>query len=142
MHRVVRSLAFVSLLAMIVGGCSADLPAGAELGVDNGTTLEVRIVVNGTQVASVPAAQQEFVESSALPDLPWRIQALSPTGRVLLEMHVESGVVWSTTAPDGHSESHSAGARVDLSCGRLDLYVGAPMLGPMPGPGVPGDCEP
>ena len=140
MSPAIRSLAVVVLLALLAAGCHA--PADYRLGVDNGTTLDVRIVVNGTQVTSVPAQQQQFVDAAAMPPLPWRIQALSPTGRVLLETHVESGVVWSTTTPDGGTESHSAGTRVDLSCGRLDVYVGAPMMGPVPGPGVPGDCEP
>ncbi len=34
------------------------------------------------------------------------------------------------------------GARVDLSCGRIDIWSGTPMMGPAPGPGVPGDCDP
>ena len=112
------------------------------LGIDNGTTLQVTVLVNGAQVATVPDHQQRFVELTALPDLPWIIQARSPTGRVLLEVHVESGAVGSTTAPDGQTESRSVGARVDLSCGRLDIYTGTPMSGPMPGPGQPGDCAP
>ena len=32
--------------------------------------------------------------------------------------------------------------RVDLSCGRLDIWSGPPLLGPPPGPGTPGDCTP
>ena len=35
-----------------------------------------------------------------------------------------------------------SGARVDLSCGRLDVWVGPPMHGPFPAPGRPGDCDP
>ena len=37
-----------------------------------------------------------------------------------------------------------AGARVDLTCGRLDVTVGTTMMGPPPpqNPGAPGDCDP
>jgi hypothetical protein len=33
------------------------------------------------------------------------------------------------------------GNRVDLSCGRIDVWAGPPLLGPAPGPGTPGDCR-
>lgn len=36
----------------------------------------------------------------------------------------------------------SPAVRVDLSCGRLDMWSGPPLLGPFPGPGTPSDCNP
>jgi hypothetical protein len=74
--------------------------------------------------------------------MPWAIEATSPSGRILLELVALPGVVWSTTEPDGSTSQHGAANRVDLSCGRLDVFVGPPLLGPMPGLGVPGDCDP
>jgi hypothetical protein len=139
-----EALASLLLAPLLIVGCAvpALTPDKPPLGVDNGTTLAVTIVVNGSQVDVVPPKTQRFVEPSRLPTTPWRVEARSPTGRVLLSLEVEPGVVWHTSGPNGESSSHGAGVRVDLSCGRLDLYAGPPMLGPMPGPGSPGDCEP
>ena len=126
-----------------IAGCgplrSAEVPT---LGVDNGTTLPVSITVNGSMVDTVAPKTQRSIGQAALPTMPWRVQALSPSGRVLLEFQVVAGAVSRTTNPDGSTSIHGAGNRVDLSCGRLDVYAGPPMLGPMPGLGRPGDCEP
>ena len=131
------------LVSLSIAGCaalgSAEVPT---LGVDNGTTLPVTITVNGAMVDTVAPKTQRSVAPADLPAMPWSIRALSPSGRVLLEFQVVAGAVSRTTNPDGSTSIRGAGSRVDLSCGRLDVYAGPPMLGPMPGPGIPGDCEP
>jgi hypothetical protein len=69
--------------------------------------------------------------------LPWSVEARSPSGRLLISMTVRPGDV------DGEgTEQRGTGGRVDLSCGRLDIWSGPPMLGPAPGDGMPGDCLP
>jgi hypothetical protein len=137
----------VALMAVTFGaslGACAPGPARdqPDLNVDNGTTLPVTVIVNGAVVATVAPDTHEKLAGNTLPALPWIVDATSPTGRVLLHLDVPVGSVWSTTNPDGSFEQHGAGDRVDLSCGRLDVYAGPGLAGPMPGPGVPGDCEP
>jgi hypothetical protein len=56
---------------------------------------------------------------------------------VLVSMIVHDGDV--VAAADGDKGDAN---RVDLSCGRLDIWSGPPLLGPAPGPGSPGDCGP
>jgi hypothetical protein len=113
------------------------------LNISNGTTLTVTLVVNGTVVATaVPGVAVAPIPASALPPLPWIVEARSPSGRVLTSMTVKAGDVWRSVLPDGSVEDQSDGARVDLSCGRLDIWSGEPMIGPAPGSGSPGDCAP
>ena len=58
-------------------------------------------------------------------------------------MTVNPGDVARTAVPGGPVSMSGRMARVDLSCGRLDLWAGgAAPIGPAPGPGVQGDCEP
>ena len=57
-------------------------------------------------------------------------------------MTVRDGDLQATTNPDGGSSANGIGGRIDLSCGRLDIWSGVPVIGPMPGPGSPGDCLP
>jgi len=52
-------------------------------------------------------------------------------------MTVRPGDVWETAG-----QMKGDAVRVDLSCGRLDIWSGPPLLGPAPGPGKPGDCAP
>jgi hypothetical protein len=103
----------------------------------NSTTLEVTLVINGTPIGRVAAGDGVEVPPSEMPALPWNVEARSPSGRLLLQMTVRAGDV----DIEGDSQS-GTGARVDLSCGRLDLWSGPPMHGPAPGPGMPGDCLP
>jgi hypothetical protein len=102
----------------------------------------VTIVVSGTVLGTVPPQTYRDLPTDLLGTMPWTIDAISPSGRVLLTLVVPEGTVWSTTEPDGSTSMHGAATRVDLSCGRLDVFIGPPLAGPMPGPGVPGDCEP
>ena len=78
----------------------------------------------------------------ALPSLPWSIETRSPSGRVLSRLTVDAGdVVYTTPDASGHSMSKGDAVRVDLSCGRLDVWSGPPLLGPMyvPDPSKPCD---
>jgi hypothetical protein len=135
-----RAALLLALFALT--GCGL-IPAGEpDLNVDNGTTLRVTIVVNGSQVETVEPSTVAVLKPEALPKLPWNVQALSPSGREVLVLVVNPGQVQSTSGPNGESELTGAAARVDLSCGRLDVWAGPPLAGPMPGPGVTGDCEP
>ena len=44
-------------------------------------------------------------------------------------------------ATDDISSTSGRAVRADLSCGRLDVWSGPPLLGPMYSPGPSGDCE-
>ncbi len=114
------------------------------LEISNGTTLPVTLVVNGVVVDTFPAGDgpAEGIPASELPPLPWDVEARSPTGRALVTLTVRSGDVWSADTSNGGREVHGAAVRVDLSCGRLDIWSGPPLMGPLPGPGIPGDCAP
>jgi hypothetical protein len=133
------------LLAGCIAGCVAPpaspaTPAG--IGVSNGTTLAVTLVVNGTAVATVEPHSDDAIAAPDLPPLPWVVDVRSPSGRLLTSMVVHPGDVRATSLPSGGHDSQGVGIRVDLSCGRLDVWSGPPLLGPMPGPGLPGDCLP
>jgi hypothetical protein len=111
------------------------------LPISNETTLRVSLFVNGVQVGQFPAgAYADPIQDLALPDLPWTVEARTDDGRVLLSFTVHAGDVSSTSYPDGHGSTQGRANRVDLSCGRLDVWSGPPLLGPPPGPGTPGDC--
>ena len=117
-------------------------PAPMPLSISNGTTIAVTLVVNGIAVETVAPGGYEDPVTSALPALPWSVEARSPSGRLLSRMTVNAGDV-VFTGPDaaGHSRASGRAARVDLSCGRLDLWSGPPILGPMFVPGPSGDCQ-
>jgi hypothetical protein len=93
-------------------------------------------------VGIAPAHVDTTIPAARLPAKPWTDLRTAVMGRKLIDGVVEPASVTPTTGPNGESSSVSAGGRIDLSCGRLDVNVGAPMLGPPPGPGVPGDCLP
>jgi hypothetical protein len=139
---LVRRLATVAiwLVAVSATACSnRDVVPDAlmSIGVANGTSIPVRIVVNGVEIRTVePLALQMEIPASALPPLPWQVEATTMGGRTLVALLVRSGDVHVTA--NGRS---GVGQRVDLSCGRLDIWSGPPMSGPMPGPGLPGDCD-
>ena len=137
---MIQRTALFACIALLALACSA--PPGTKLGVDNGTTLAVTVVVNGVNVGTVEPQKQQFFDPSGMPPMPWSVEVRSPSGRVLTQVFAAVGSAGSTTDADGHTSQFGVGGRVDLSCGRLDVYVGPPMMGPMPGPGVPGDCAP
>jgi len=147
-------------VTVLVGACGGLLPTpdltdpsplavpevaddfGSTIDVSNGTTLAVTIVVNGRAVEVVPAGTVGTVKPGLLPSKPWLVEARTASGRRLLGFVVQPGQVTRVARPDGGVEMAGAGSRADLSCGRLDVTVGPPMLGPAPGPGRPGDCVP
>lgn len=101
-----------------------------ELHVSNGTPLDLVLAVNGQVEPLAPNAQGDF-SASRLPSLPWFAEVSTTTGRILLSLTVRSGDVIET------SNSRKGDlARVDLSCGRIDLWSGPPAGGPAPGPGA------
>lgn len=115
------------------------------LSISNATTLSVRLTINGELVQVVaPGTREDPIDPSNLPEPPWHIEASTTSGRVLVAIDVAPGDVWHTEeGPNGGTHHRSAGARADLSCGRLDVWSGAPMLGPAPPSSFPpGDCDP
>jgi hypothetical protein len=92
--------------------------------------------VDGVLVATVAAGQSETVAEGRLPAGVWSVEARLPGGRTVLRADVDK-----SRASQTDNSGSGSGARVDLSCGRLDIWVGVPMLGPAPGPGAPGDCD-
>jgi hypothetical protein len=124
------------------GGCGL-VPPAYNLHVVNGTTLELAIVVAGQPIGTVaPSSTTRYAESD-LPRLPWRVEARTATGRVLVSMDVASGSIVDQRALDGTGSYAAPATGIGLSCGMLEMYVGdvAPSGGG-PAIGQPGDCEP
>jgi len=147
----VRAPIVVLGITLVVVGCASDpvaSPATSKpfLGISNGTILAVTVVVNGRSVGvDEPEGPAPTFDAAFLPELPWTVEARSPSGRVLASMHVEAGDIWSTARPGGVVESEGTFARTDLSCGSLRIWAGDVMpSGPMPASpaGSPGDCAP
>jgi hypothetical protein len=140
-----RRVALAALLAAValIGGCKM-LPTFAppKLGISNGKKLTVTLVVNGQAVGVFRPGEGGNPVAVPLPQLPWLVEARTSTGRPLTTMQVEPGQVSRTTLPDGTTEESGTLGRVDLSCGRLDLWAGFQPSGPIPGPGHPGNCVP
>ena len=130
--------AAVLLCVLIVGCTRGTVPAASmTVSISNSTTIPVSVVVNGTAIETLGAGSGAQIPASELPGLPWRVEARTSFGRVLLSLAMHDGDVAYTA--DG---SKGVAARVDLSCGRIDLWSGPPLAGPMPGSGSPGDCSP
>jgi hypothetical protein len=137
-----RLFAVIVLIAGMLSGCAATggpsssnpLPS-MTLNIENDTTIAVTLVVNGKVIESVPAGGYEAPIKAELPGLPWTVETRSPSGRVLSSMTVHAGDVWYTA-----NAAKGDAVRVDLSCGRLDVWSGPPLAGPPPGPGQSGDC--
>lgn len=143
MHtRARRAVSFLLFVAVgLVTGCG-QAGEGAPLEVQNGTTIAVSLVVNGRLLRVIPArADRVEIPASEVGRHPWQVSLRTATGRELLSATFE-GSVRPTTGPDGEVLQTGSGARADLSCGRLDVWSGPPMLGPAPGEGLPGDCAP
>lgn len=131
-------------------GGQLELPYGAvldapTLAISNQTDLNVTLVVNDRPVGAFPPGSNvDPIDETILPSAPWHLQALTVTGRVLLSLDVSPDDVWHSDAWLTHgSVSHGAGAPADLSCGRLDIWSGPPLAGPIaPETFPPGDCSP
>jgi hypothetical protein len=134
-----RFVALALVTAGLVTGCRAgtspapSLASNPPLSISNGTTIPVTLVVNGSTVETVAPGDRQDPVTTALPPRPWTIEARSPSGRVLASLAV--------SATDDISNMSGRAVRADLSCGRLDVWSGPPMLGPVFSPGPPGDCR-
>ncbi len=112
------------------------------LNVSNSTTIPVMLTVNGAAGRPIAAGQGAELGFADLGPLPWAAQVRTGSGRVLVELTVNAGDVWTRQNADGSRESTGAGTRVDLSCGLIVVASGIFLGGPAPGPGTPGDCDP
>jgi predicted small lipoprotein YifL len=142
-----RRLALIAMLALGAIGCGApgptELPLGpvpdAEMSLtaNNQSDRTLELFVNGSKIGDVAATTQSTIAARDLPPFPWAAELRLPTGRTLLSLTITSGSVVRTA-----SGSQGVGTRVDLSCGRIELWAVIPLGGPPPGPGRPGDCGP
>ncbi len=144
-HRVQAVVLAAALLGAACGSAGPPASSAAQspgLSIANGTILPVTLVVNGTAIETVaPGGYQDPITAS-LPPLPWVVEARTPSGRLLTSMTVHAGDTWSWSLPNGEGGARGDAARVDLSCGRLDIWTGPEPIGPAPGTGAPGDCAP
>jgi hypothetical protein len=135
-----RQFAAVLVISILLVGCQGApgvVPdAEMQLHVNNGTPLQLLLVVNG-RTYPLPAEGQIDLRASELPPLAWMAEIRTMSGRSLVGLTVRSGDVVQTQA-----SQKGDGARVDLSCGRIDIWSGPPLLGPPPGAGAVGDCIP
>ena len=144
MQRLLALLAATIALATGCGGAPSSPSASPvastapsrDLHVENGTSKAVTILVDDVIVSTVAAGQTATIAESELPGGVWFVSATLPGGRTILAGQID----WSVLSQTATSSS-GWGSRVDLSCGRLDVRVGVPMIGPAPGPGTPGDCD-
>ena len=133
----------VIALALVTAGFAAGCQPGVSptpsvaslppLSISNGTSIPVTLVVNGSVVETVAPGDRQDPITASLPERPWTIETRSPSGRVLSTLTV--------SATDHISNTSGRAVRVDLSCGRLDVWSGPPLLGPMFSPGPTGDCD-
>ena len=149
----------IVLAAGLVAGCSL-VPGPGEVPVDqlpvgvrvvtppeqlrlqaiNGTSILVRLIVNGT-VQDLAPHEDADVTVAAFGPLPWDLRFTTSTGRELLHDTLQPGVISRTNHGDGTSEMTGFLARADLSCGQLFIVTNVASFGPAPGPGLPGDCD-
>ena len=151
----------IKVTFVAAGGCTVKVssvpevptPSGYPLGivppeamtasVQNGTNLGVNVFVNESYVTSLAPGEcvgchgDDGIPAAFLGPLPWQVDVRTQGGRVLLSLPVHAGDVIQTS-----SSARGDAARVDLSCGRIDVWSGPPLAGPAPGPGTPGDCRP
>jgi hypothetical protein len=120
----------VVVAGLAIAGCATSATPSPSvgwppLGVDNETSVALAVVVNGGQLAVIPPHTLQSPVTATFPPRPWSIEVRSPSGRPLLTLDYADSTVAKV-------------ARADLSCGRVDLWVGGgpPGGGPafMPGP--------
>jgi hypothetical protein len=135
---------------VLVAGCNMAVvsapPGPVNLGISNGTDLIVDLFVNDGPLATyAPHDGALKIDTSALPPMPWNVQARSASGRVLASMRVTPDQLQTTAGPGGVRFVTGSYARVDLSCGTLRIWAGdITPSGPAPNPsaGHAGDCDP
>jgi len=142
-----RSIAVLLAIAFVVIGCGSGGPTSLPLGpvsdadmsltANNQSDRALELYVNDIKIADVPAKSSPTIKSQDLPPFPWNAELRLTTGRTLVSVTITSGSVVRT-----ENGSQGVGNRVDLSCGRIELYAVIPLGGPVPGPGKPGDCGP
>jgi hypothetical protein len=113
----------VLLLGLALAACSPGSVASpsTSLGIENGTTLVLTLVVNGQTAATLPPGGSE--ESSAnLPARPWTVEARTASGRVLATMFVGLGPADPAVA--GDSSTSGSSSRFPLSCGSIRMWTG------------------
>lgn len=110
------------------------------LGVVNATDLEVSLVVNGAVIKMfAPGGANKAISVSALPSLPWAVEARTSSGRALATMNVTAGDL----QPEPGIAAHGTESGIGLSCGQLYMWSGPTEPSwPAPEPGSPGDCLP
>lgn len=139
-----RLVALALATLILAAGCAIAAPvsrSSRDLHVDNGTTKAITVLVDGAIVSTVAASQSTTIPESSLPAGDWTVEARLPGGRRIFRGQIAPSAVSQTTDPNGGTTMTGSGQRADLSCGRLDVWVGIPMLGPYPGSGTPGDCD-
>ena len=126
------AVAAVAGCGLSLGGrplaCAAVASATWDLHIENGTTRAVTILVDGATVATVPAGGSASVAESTLRPGLVRSGPL-PGGRTVLKAQIDRRPPFRRGWPRGPflRSARPLGA--------------APMLGPAPGPGTPGDCD-
>ncbi|HJP88387.1 MAG TPA: hypothetical protein VJ850_05070 [Candidatus Limnocylindrales bacterium] len=142
-----RSVVVALVVVLAAAGCGNAGPSNLPLGpvsdadmsltANNQSDRALELYVNDIKIADVPAKSSPTIKSQDLPPFPWNAELRLTTGRTLVSVTITSGSVLRT-----ESGSQGVGNRVDLSCGRIELYAVIPLGGPAPGPGKPGDCGP
>lgn len=110
--------------------------------ISNGTDLRLELLINGTAADQFAPSSSGEVDARRFGPYPWTVTANTESGRELLTFQVSPGDVWHTLGqlPTG---GVGRGGRADLSCGRLDVWVGQRPMGPPPfGSFPPNDCDP
>ena len=118
-------------LVALLAACSTALSSSATppMSVMNGTDRSVTVLLNGSSVAELsPATEADPLALPSPPPLPWTVEVRTISGFLLATATFET--------------ASYASYRFDLSCGRIDIWSRVPVLGPMNGPGEPGDCGP
>lgn len=144
----------VAILAVVLAGCNmlpleqSHAPDPPPLAMMNSTDLQLVLVVNGVEVGSFAPGTGTTIEEEALPKLPWEVEVRThASGRLVATMPVGVGsVTWKTDADGRITESSGTFLRLDLSCGRLEVWSAPEQpQGPPPDPNAvpdPGDCDP
>jgi hypothetical protein len=134
-------LSRICAATVLFAACSTPI-AGDPLNVSNQTSIGVGLFVNGSHVAHLDPHGTLEIPPAALSPPPWHVEARTSADRVLLSLDVGPNPVRRTVLPNGGTSIAGAGIRAELSCGQIDIWIGPPFLGPVPGPGTPGDCDP